>query len=187
MKKLLLSTFFIGATLLNAASNAEIKQEAKDAIQKLQTTLKTQLKANLKKGGPNQAANFCSTSAQHITHEVNMSFANKITIHRTSLKYRNSENSPKSDERVVLEAMQKDYNAGKALPNLIVKQINENTYKVYKPIYISKGVCLKCHGDIAKRNKDAYKTIQENYPHDKAIGYKMGDLRGAFVVKIVKE
>lgn len=187
MKKLLLSTLFISVTLLNAASDAEIKQEAKHAIQKLQTTLQTQLKANLKKGGPIQAANFCSTSAQHITHEIYMSLANKTTIRRTSLKYRNGENSPKSDERVVLEAMQKDYDAGKTLPNLIIKKIYDNTYKVYKPIYIAKGVCLKCHGNFTKRDKNAYKMIKENYPNDKAINYKMGDLRGAFIVKIVKK
>ena len=186
MKKLLLPALFLSATLLSAASDAEIKQEAKDAIMKLKSTLQTQLKANLKKGGPLQAANFCSRKAQAITHEINVSFAKETTVHRTSLHYRNSENSPKSDEREVLEAMQKDFDAGKTLPNLIVKKIYDDTYKVYKPIYINKGVCLKCHGDISTLDKNAYSAIKENYPQDKATGYKMGDLRGAFVVKIVE-
>ncbi len=186
VKRMLLPAILLAATLLNATTNEEIKREAKYAIAKLQTTLQTQLKANLKKGGPLQAANFCARKAQAITHEINVSFAKETTVHRTSLNYRNSENSPKSDEREVLEAMQKDFDAGKALPNLIVKKIYDDTYKVYQPIYINKGVCLKCHGDISTLDKNAYSVIKENYPNDKATGYKMGDLRGAFVVKIVE-
>ena len=185
MIKFLLPALLLITSILNATSNEELKQEAKYAIQKLQTTLKTQLKVNLKKGGSVQAANFCSARAQAITHEVNVSFANKTRIHRTSLKYRNNDNSPKSDEKEVLEKMQKDFDAGKALPELLVKKIYDNTYKVYKPIYITKGVCLKCHGDIASRNKEAYSTIKSHYPSDKATNYKMGDLRGAFVIKII--
>ncbi len=186
MYKQLLSALLLSSTLLHASHEAEIKQEAKDAILKLKSTLQTRLKANLQKGGVLQAAAFCSRKAQSITHEVNVSFAKETRVHRTSLHYRNSENSPKSDERIVLEQMQKDFDAGKKLPQLLVKQTNENTYKVYKPIFINKGVCLKCHGDITHRDASAYKTILKNYPQDKAINYKMGDLRGAFVVKIVQ-
>jgi len=186
MYKLLLSSL-LSITLLHASSDADIKQKAQDAILKLKSMLQTQLKSNLKKGGVSQAAVFCSRQAQAITHEINMSFAHETTVHRTSLKYRNSENSPKSDEREILEQMQKDFDAGKTLSNLLVKKIYENTYKVYKPIFIAKGVCLQCHGDINQRNKNAYTTIKKNYPTDKAINYKMGDLRGAFVVKIVQK
>ena len=186
VKIMLLPAILLSATLLNATSNKEIKQEAKDAITKLKNTLQTHLKENLKKGGVSQAADFCSTKAQAITHEINVSFAKETTIHRISLKYRNSVNSPKTDERKVLQSMQKDFDAGKALPDLLVKKIHDNTYKVYKPIYISKGVCLKCHGDVSKLDKKAYSSIGKNYPNDKALNYKMGDLRGAFVVKIVE-
>ena len=185
MTKTLLSALLLSTSLLTAATTAEIKQEAKDAILKLQANLQKPLKANLKKGGPLQAANFCSVKAQAITHAINTSFAKETKVYRTSLKYRNSDNSPKSDEREILEKMQKDFQAGKELPKLLVKKIYDNTYKVYKPIFINKGVCLSCHGDTTTRNKAAYKEILSHYPHDKAIEYKMGDLRGAFVVKIV--
>ncbi len=186
MSKQLLSALLLSSTLVHASNEAQIKQEAKDAILKLKSSLQTRLKANLQKGGVVQAAAFCSRKAQAITHEVNVSFAHETTVHRTSLHYRNSENSPKSDERAVLEQMQKDFESGKALPPLLVKQTDENTYKVYKPIFINKGVCLKCHGNATQRDATAYKTILKNYPQDKAVNYKMGDLRGAFVVKIVQ-
>jgi len=187
MKKLLLSTALLSLTLVNAATPKEIKEEAKTAIVKLKTTLQTQLKSNLKKGGPEQAAIFCSNQAVNITRTVNSSFAHNTKIRRISLKNRNSENSPKSDERIVLEQMQKDFDNGKKIAPLIVKQVFEDTYKVYKPIFINKGVCLTCHGDVQHRDEKAYKIISENYPNDKATGYKMNDLRGAFVVTIVKK
>jgi len=187
MKKLLLSTTLLGMTILNAATTQEIKEEAKTAIVKLKSTLQTELKANLKKGGIQQAAVFCSNRASDITHAVNISFAHDTKIRRISLKNRNSANSPKSDERIVLEQMQKDIDTGKKLKPLILKQTFKDTYKVYKPIFINKGVCLKCHGNTQVRDAKAYKIIKENYPHDKAINYKMGELRGAFVVTIVKK
>ncbi|MFK5938209.1 MAG: DUF3365 domain-containing protein [Sulfurimonas sp.] len=186
MKKLLLSTALLSLTLLNAATLKEIKEEAKTAIVKLKTTLQTQLKSNMKKGGPEQAATFCSNRAFNITRSVNSSFANDTNIRRISLKNRNSENSPKSDEKVILEQMQKDFQNGKKIEPLILKQVFNNTYKVYKPIFIKKGVCLTCHGDVEQRDEKAYNIISANYPNDKAIGYKMDDLRGAFVVTIVK-
>ena len=187
MKKILLSTALLSLTLLNAATTQEIKDEAKTAIVKLKTTLQTELKANMKKGGVQQAAVFCSDRASDITHAVNISFANHAKIRRISLKPRNSANSPKSDERIVLEQMQKDIDNGKKLKPLIVKQIYKDTYKVYKPIFINKGVCLKCHGNTQIRDAKAYKIIKQNYPNDRAINYKMNDFRGAFVVTIVKK
>jgi len=182
---MILPALLFATSLLSGATTAEIKQEAQDAILKLQKHLQKPLKANLKKGGPLQAANFCSTQAQSITHEINTSFARETRVHRTSLKYRNNDNSPKSDEREVLEQMQKEFDTGKKLPQLLVKKIYANTYKVYKPIFINKGVCLACHGDATTRDPEAYKDIKFHYPQDKAINYKMHDLRGAFVVKIV--
>jgi len=185
-KKVLISTL-LSLTLLNAATMQEVKEEAKTAIVKLKTTLEKQLKNNMKKGGPDPAAIFCSTKAMGLTHAVNISFAHDTHIRRISLKYRNSENSPKSDEAQVLNDIQKLYTEGKEIEPLIVKKIYSDTYKVYKPIFINKKVCLKCHGDITKRDKNAYMIIKNNYPNDKAIEYKMGDLRGAFVVTIVKK
>ena len=187
MKKIVLISTILSFTLLNAATIKQVKEEAQTAIVKLKTTLQKQLKKNMKKGGPEQAATFCSTQAVGLTHAVNMSFANDTEIRRISLLERNSENSPKSDEREVLQDMQKAYESGKTLEPLIVKKIYDDTYKVYKPIFINKGVCLKCHGDITTRDKNAYKIIKHNYPKDKATGYKMGDLRGAFVVTIVMQ
>lgn len=188
MKKIILSTIVVAmsATLLSATTNQEIQQEAKAAIMKMGKTLKMHMKQNMKAGGPLQAASFCSEKARGLAKKVNASYEKGISVKRVSLKYRNPADKPMADETKVLEELHSAFNAKKELPKMVVKEVGKNHYKVYKPIFIDKGVCLTCHGTGDARDKQAYKLIKAKYPDDKAVGYKMGDLRGAFVVDIVK-
>jgi len=188
MKKIILSTVVVAmsATFLSATTNKEIKQEAKVAIMKMGKTLKMHMKQNMKAGGPVQAAAFCSQKAKEIEKEVNASYKKGIHVKRISLKYRNPADKPTADEAKVLKELHATFDAKKTLPKMVVKEVGKNHYKVYKPIIINKGVCLICHGTNDVRDPEAYKMIKTKYPHDKAVGYKMGDLRGAFVVDIVK-
>lgn len=187
MKRVILPFMLLAsASLLNAATNQEIKQEAKSAIMKMGGALKSHMKQNMKAGGPAQAAGFCLEEASGIAKEVNAGYPKGVSVKRVSLKYRNLANKPTADEAKVLEQIQNDVNAQKKVPKMIVKEVAKNTYKVYKPVFINKGVCLTCHGDAQTRDPQAYKLIKAKYPHDKAVGYKKGDFRGAFVVTIVK-
>jgi hypothetical protein len=186
IKKTLFLSVLASATLLNATTYKEIKMEAKAAIMKMGKTLQSNMKKNMKAGGAIQAADFCSKKATDIEKKVNANYQKGVSVKRISLKTRNPNNMPKSDEKLVLEQIQNDFENGKKVPKMIVKHISKNKYKVYKPIFLEKKVCLKCHGDIKHRDKKAYKIIKEKYPHDKAINYNAGDFRGAFVVEIIK-
>ena len=42
------------------------------------------------------------------------------------------------------------------------------------------GLCLQCHGTAIPA--EVADKLAELYPHDKAVGYREGDIRGAFVV-----
>ncbi len=187
MKKIALAIMLlISTSLLNAVTNKEIKQEAKSAIMKIGGALKSHMKQNMKDGGPAQAAAFCLEEASGIAKKVNANYPQGVSVKRVSLKYRNPSNQPTVDETKILKQIQSDVNAGKAVPKMIVKELTKNSYKVYKPIFINKDVCLACHGDVQTRNPEASKLIEAKYPHDKAVGYKKGDFRGAFVVTIMK-
>ncbi len=188
MKKVLLSTTILLTTfsLLNATTDKEIKKEAKSAIMKMGKALKSNMKKSMKSGGALQAAKFCLEKASEISKNINSSYPKGISVKRISLKYRNPKNRPSEDEAKVLEQIQNDVNAKKTIPKMIVKKIGKNSYKVYKPIFMDKAVCMSCHGDAKTRNAEAYKLIKEKYPQDKAIGYKRGDFRGAFVATIIK-
>jgi len=186
MKKLFILSALLSMTLLNATTNKDLKMGAKKAIQKMGKSLQSHMKKNMKKGGAIHAAKFCSERATKIEEDINAKYKKGISVKRVSLKYRNPDNAPLADEKAVLEQIEVDFNSGKKIPKMIVKQIDKKSYKVYKPIFLEKKVCLKCHGDADHRDKQAYKIIKEKYPDDKAIDYKAGDFRGAFVAKIVK-
>ena len=89
------------------------------------------------------------------------------------------------EEKVILESLDNLQKNGVVLPPYLVERVNKDTYKFYKPLLINKQVCLKCHGDIDK-NQKLSQYLGKTYPHDKATGYSMGDLRGAVVVTIKK-
>lgn len=144
-------------------------------------TLGGNLKKRLKKDGPAGALEFCATSAAKLTGEVDNKLGKNVSIKRITLKHRNPANEALGDEKEILQALEAlNKNHIKLPRHLIQKKADKYIY--YKPLVINKGVCLKCHGTNIKPN--LAKKIKEYYPTDKAIGYKMGDLRGAIVVTI---
>lgn len=186
----LLSIMAVSSSLLLAQSQNKKSDELKYivadgqmATKALLQTLQKNMKLHMKKGGVTDALNFCSNEAYALTDKVNENLKHGISVKRISAKYRNPANAPLNDEIKVLDSLQSLKDANAVIPPYILEKIDEHTYKFYKPLVINKPVCLKCHGDISK-NPALQKEILSRYPTDKAIGYKMGDLRGAVVVTI---
>ena len=50
-----------------------------------------------------------------------------------------------------------------------------------EPIHM-KGLCMQCHGDRIK--PDVKARLRALYPEDRATGFKRGELRGMFWVKL---
>jgi hypothetical protein len=44
-------------------------------------------------------------------------------------------------------------------------------------------LCLSCHGDVATLPEPVKSSLAQAYPHDKATGYSVGQVRGAVSVK----
>ncbi len=188
----IVSTLILGGTLLYAdapktedANLASVINSGKMATKTLLETLQKNMQEHMKKGGVMEALNFCSTEAYALTDKVNSELPKGITTKRVSIKYRNPVNEPQDDELKVLNSFAEIETAKKALPEYVVEKVDEHTYKFYKPLTINNQVCLKCHGDISG-DKVLEKAINERYPTDKAVNYKMDDLRGAVVVMIKK-
>ena len=184
MKKitLLLSTLLLTQTLSAQSSTVNnTLPVAKKVTQKLLSTLQKNLKMHMKKGGPLAAAKFCNLKAMILTQDVDKTFGDDIHVKRISFKTRNPTNTPTDSEREILEKLQ-TLHATKSLPKFFIDQ-NSDSLKFYKPLIINKPVCLKCHGNIHK-NSNLGQFLQEYYPQDKAINYKMHNFRGAVVVEI---
>lgn len=155
---------------------------ARAATKDLGETLKSQLVAALKQGGPRAAVDVCRTIAPAVATET--SGAHGLEVGRTALKVRNPANAPDAFERKVLEEFVRKIDAGADAATLDhAEMVDENgkpVFRYMKAIPTAAEPCLTCHGG----NIDpALKTeILRLYPEDQATGFKAGELRGAFTV-----
>jgi hypothetical protein len=104
-------------------------------------------------------------------------------VGRTSLKVRNSANSPDQFERRVLEDFEQKIAAGRSLDSLGYYQLNSvgrNSEFRYMKAIETKELCLGCHG--ASIAPAVARKLDELYPGDQARGYEAGQLRGAFTL-----
>lgn len=162
----------------------ELKLQAKKSIKTIGGAFMQTLNAKVKEGGLTNAATFCSTYTKVLYNKVSKNLDEGVTVRRITDKPRNQQNVASKEQLVVLEEIKSKLASGQKV-DMIVKQKSSNHYQVYKPIVMA-GKCLNCHGDDKTRNKEAYEIISKKYPNDKAINYKAGDFRGAFLVDIIK-
>ncbi len=170
----------------NETDTTKIKEEGIKYIKMLGGALKKELKAHLKNDPSGlEALAFCSGSAEEITKKVNASLPPYAKVRRTALKVRNDKsNTPDKTDTEVMKAYQEAMASGTFSPKDIKVVETGDTTRIYKPL-VTKGVCLKCHGsNLDPKIAAAIKTA---YPHDKATGFKAGDLRGVIVAEIKRK
>ena len=102
------------------------------------------------------------------------------------LKNRNPRNAPDAWERQVLQQWERDLQAGKPIGEVAQwrTERGQRVYRYMRPITVAMPLCLECHGDPKAIKPEVRRLIRQNYPNDKATGYKLGDLRGAFSITI---
>ncbi|VAX09123.1 Cytochrome c family protein [hydrothermal vent metagenome] len=184
MKKALLLTLFccILATPAGARNLDQHANESRAAVKEFMGSLKGQLKAALKEGGPVKALNVCNTSAPAIAMVQSKKHGWKIG--RTSLKLRNPDNAPDAWEKAVLEKFEARKTAGEDPKKIehyeVVTQDGKQLFRYMKAIPTAEKPCLACHGE--KIQPKVLETLDKLYPQDQARGFKAGDIRGAFTI-----
>lgn len=162
----------------------EMRATASDFMKDLKGILIHQMQT----GGVLQAVSVCYDTAQVLTN--NFGVERGIYIKRVSLKNRNPNNFPDDFEKKILNQFEQ-LHQNNELDNEtefveIVTEGEFNYLRYLKPIIVQ-AECLNCHGSQTDIMPDVKNLIAQNYPGDKAIGYKMGDLRGAVSIKKVVE
>ncbi len=187
MKKSLVLTSLICSTVIYAGdvNPKSIKiQEGIKYIKILGKTLKNNLEAEMKADQTGlKGMNFCSTKADILTKEVNSNLPKGVSVRRTALKLRATDNKADAiDIKIMNEILSgiKDKKDKMGKPKLV--EI-DNSFRVYKPLFVQPA-CMKCHGDNKTINPEVQKVITKKYPNDKAIGFKEGDFRGLIVAEI---
>ena len=182
----------LGASLLLSAPQSKKTSELDQVIKTgergsklLIQTLGKKMNSKLKKDGVMKTLDFCTDEAYDITQKVNKKLPKGVRVRRISAKYRNPANAPKDNELAVLESFEKIKNSNLILPKQLIEQVDEKTFKYYKPILVDNKACLECHGKI--KDVEIRRAIANKYPIDSANNYELGDLRGAVVVTIKRK
>jgi len=177
---LLLSTSISSFAAQEADQNRDsgLLTLARESVSLFQLQLRNELQAAMKKGGPIEAVSVCSTEATQIAQSI--SKAKQVSIKRVSTKNRNPSAKVDSQDQAVLYLFEEQLqNGGMKAKELFVSN-DDNSARYYQPI-VMQAICLTCHG--TKLEPALARKINAIYPKDKALGYQVGDLRGAFVVQ----
>ena len=161
-------------------NKSEILNEAKDLLKETSKQYKNTLIQGLQHNNLIKALKYCNKEVKQLISKDN---EKGFAIKRVSLRPRNKNNYPNLYEKEILEKFNKlSLQDNKKLVlehSEIIKDKNNNKFVYIKAIRI-KEVCLNCHG--SNINDDLKKEIEKLYPDDKAINYKLNDIRGAFVM-----
>lgn len=177
----------LGMTLMFVAcSSTEHDTEhllaaSRDTSVEFMQNLKATLMKAIQEDGPVAAIAICNSDAPAIALEISQQKG--WSIARTSLKLRNPANAPDDWERSVLNDFEVRKLQGESPVNIEHNEIididGKKVFRYMKAIPTDGG-CLVCHGEAVKGALG--EEIKRLYPQDQAIGFRVGDIRGAFTI-----
>ena len=150
----------------------EQAQRAGEARDSMFQSLIAELSDVLEKGGPGEAIAVCRERAPRLAREAGQRMG--LRIGRTSHRLRNPANAPPA-WAAQLVAQRRESPAHFALEG--------GALGVLMPIPTA-APCLNCHGDVEKLPPEVREALATNYPEDKAVGFRVGELRGWFWVEV---
>ncbi len=182
MKRVLAIALLTLPLLALAGGEASLPSQAREVVREFAGALKKTLKQHLSSGGPVEAIGACRLRAPVIAAGIGKRWGWEVG--RTSLKTRNPANDPDDWERAVLERFEARKAAGEDPAKLeyheVVQVGGRRLFRYMKAIPTAP-LCLSCHGE--NLGAEVAARIDELYPQDRARGFSVGDIRGAFTLK----
>jgi hypothetical protein len=142
------------------------------------------LNAEIAKGGLASAVAVCNEKAPQMAKAA--SEKSGWTIRRVSERNRNPKAVPDAWELAALQDFDQRVLAGEKAANLekfaVVESNGVKEYRFVKALPVQQ-VCLACHGPAEKISADVAERLKTLYPADKAVGYSLGQIRGAITLR----
>lgn len=164
----------------------EAIQAARQTVKLFSERITGELTAAIKADGAANAVALCQTISPDIP--TKLSDETGFEVIRTSLRLRNPENAAGPWELNVLKKFEERVTAGEDPARLEHHEIvttpeGDRLFRYMKSIRTGE-LCLTCHGTAI--SPDVKAELERYYPDDKATGYRLGELRGAFsLVKLL--
>lgn len=161
-------------------SEAQIMAHGNSLSAKAQNLLLNQVSSAMAEGGPVKAIHYCNLSATGLLATI--SEESGAVIKRVALKNRNPQNYLKNKrDSTVYFAYETELNSSGDLSPTVFRENGEVHF--YKPILMQMSTCLKCHGSTEQDiDANTLAAIFKRYPADKAVNFKLGELRGLWKI-----
>lgn len=163
----------------STAQEDALTAEANALVMQFGGQLKPKLKAAIQSGGLEHAIDVCAVEAPGIAGDL--SRQSGWEIKRVSLQARNkSSATPDAFETAVLQAFEARQRDGEAPSDMEVARIVDGKFRYMRAQGVE-ALCLNCHGTVI--SEGVKKALEQHYPADEAIGYSVGQVRGAFSLR----
>lgn len=178
---LLLASILIASTPAMADDLSARKQAAAMATGKFVKQLGGELKKEMKANGPASAITVCRDLAPQIAGEISRENGWQVT--RVGTRVRNPMlGMADAWESKVLDDFAARAASGEQYKDIAYSEVveigDEKYYRFMKAIPVQPA-CLSCHGSDKQIPGAVQAKLDKDYPHDRATGYKPGELRGA--------
>lgn len=183
---LIATTFMIG--LGNTSHGEDVMDtdvlRARSACRELGEVLKGKMQDAVQRHSFTGALAVCREAAPALASDI--SEKRGLTIRRTSMKVRNPGNRADAWEQSGLASLEAGIAAGAdpsqaEVYDRVTNDEGDVEFRYLKAIIVEP-LCLSCHGEVL--DDTMTRELLTHYPHDEAVGYRPGNLRGAFSVTL---
>lgn len=184
------SGLFLGLMLAAVPLGAEeplkkMADESRTIANQLLEQVRGELRREIDASGPLRGVIVCKYSVPEIASSVSRKYGMRVT--RVSLRPRNpSLGFPDAWEQKVLADFDQRVAKGEKADGLeyaeIVSEPAGKFFRYVKAIPVLP-ICLTCHGPSESLSEAMKAQLGSEYPHDRATGYAVGQVRGAVTVK----
>lgn len=141
--------------------------------------LKLALERALAEKGPVYAIAVCRDEAPKIAALLSAEQGAKVS--RTALRLRNPENAPGPSQFAGLESFERQLAGGAKADGLELFELQPDGRAIYMKAIVTAPLCTVCHGESIA--PEVQQALKQHYPRDRATGFEIGSLRGAFSVE----
>lgn len=188
MMTVLSLSFFLAACTQNPTTSSQsvdenVLAETRSVATRLVSTLGATLKKEIAANGTVSAIGVCNLVAPEIA--ASLSQQTNWQVGRVGTRVRNPNNQPNDWQQAALNTFAERASQGEKFEQMetySVRQVNSKPMLLYAKAIGMQPMCVQCHGQSAQISADVKARLQTLYPADKAIGYNVGELRGAVVI-----
>jgi hypothetical protein len=187
MKKQIILTALLAfvATPCMADDLGKYQEDSRAIVGPFMQQLQAENKKAIMEGGPDSAIKVCKDIAPKMAGDLSRLHGIKLT--RVSLKVRNPLlGTADTWEQNTLKQFEARLAKGEKPETLeaaeIVNEPQGKYFRYMKGIVLQQG-CVACHGTTEVLDTSVKARLAGDYPHDQAIGYSAGQVRGGISIK----